>query len=288
MPPSYLAVTGQTILASQHNPPLEDVATALTGSLPRNGSAGMQTDLPMGGYKITGMADGVLPTDGATVGQSSTAAATAITTAPLKATPVDADTIPLVDSAAGNIMKRLTWANLKALFQPSNAVLTALGGIGTAVSGDIIYSSAAGVWSRKAKGTDGQVLTLASGLPAWATPASTSVFTKSFESARQTITAGGSLTLAHGLGTQPKLFLPYLQCVTAEGGYSINDEVMPLTNNHDSGSNGRNATMIPDATNITVRFGNLGSGVFNIVNKSTGADLLITNANWRFVVRAWA
>jgi hypothetical protein len=167
LPPIYLGVTGQVILATQHNSPLEDIAAALTDSLPRDGSAGMQTALPMGGYQINNMADGALPTDAATVGQASTAAATAITTAPLKATPVDADTIPLVDSASGNTMKRLTWANLKALFQPANAVLAALSGIGTAVAGDFIYAPAAGVWARLAKGTDGQALILVSGLPAW-------------------------------------------------------------------------------------------------------------------------
>jgi microcystin-dependent protein len=37
----YLAITGATIQASQHNPPLEDIASALTGSLPRNGTAPM-------------------------------------------------------------------------------------------------------------------------------------------------------------------------------------------------------------------------------------------------------
>jgi hypothetical protein len=31
-----------------------------------------------------------------------------------KATPVDADELGIVDSAAGNILKKLTWANLKA------------------------------------------------------------------------------------------------------------------------------------------------------------------------------
>ena len=31
-----------------------------------------------------------------------------------KATPVDADALPLVDSAASNVLKKLTWANLKA------------------------------------------------------------------------------------------------------------------------------------------------------------------------------
>lgn len=41
LPPGYLAVTGETIQASQHNPPLEDLATAVTGRLPRNGASPM-------------------------------------------------------------------------------------------------------------------------------------------------------------------------------------------------------------------------------------------------------
>jgi len=28
--------------------------------------------------------------------------------------PVDADTVPLIDSAASNVLKKLTWANIKA------------------------------------------------------------------------------------------------------------------------------------------------------------------------------
>lgn len=43
----YLAVTGETIQPSQHNPPLEDIASALTGSLPRNGSAPMLAPLKL-------------------------------------------------------------------------------------------------------------------------------------------------------------------------------------------------------------------------------------------------
>lgn len=41
LPVGYLAVTGQTIQASQHNPPLEDIAAALTGRLSRDGTAPM-------------------------------------------------------------------------------------------------------------------------------------------------------------------------------------------------------------------------------------------------------
>ncbi|TPK85323.1 hypothetical protein [Mesorhizobium sp. B2-4-17] len=59
-------------------------------------------------------------------------------------------------------------AALSTVYQGISTVLTALAGIGTAVSGDIIYASGAGTWARKAKGTDGQFLQLASGLPVWA------------------------------------------------------------------------------------------------------------------------
>ncbi len=39
--PGYLAVTGQTIQPSQHNPPFEDIATAMTARLSRSGVAPM-------------------------------------------------------------------------------------------------------------------------------------------------------------------------------------------------------------------------------------------------------
>lgn len=41
LPPGYLATDGNTIQASQHNPPLEDIASAITSRLPRNGNAAM-------------------------------------------------------------------------------------------------------------------------------------------------------------------------------------------------------------------------------------------------------
>lgn len=41
LPAGYLAVTGTTIQPSQHNPPLEDVATALSARLSRSGAAPM-------------------------------------------------------------------------------------------------------------------------------------------------------------------------------------------------------------------------------------------------------
>ena len=61
--PGYFAVDGTTIEVSQHNPVFEDVAQALTDSLPRDGSAPMTGNLPMGSNKITGLAAGTNPAD---------------------------------------------------------------------------------------------------------------------------------------------------------------------------------------------------------------------------------
>lgn len=41
-----------------------------------------------------------------------------------KATPVDADEIPLIDSAASNVLKNLTWANLKTTIAAATQTLT--------------------------------------------------------------------------------------------------------------------------------------------------------------------
>lgn len=73
LPPGYLAVTGQTVQASQHNGPLEDLADSMTNSLPRDGTAPMQAALPMGGNRITNLGAGTANTDAATVAQANAA-----------------------------------------------------------------------------------------------------------------------------------------------------------------------------------------------------------------------
>lgn len=71
LPPNYLAIPGQTIRTEQHNPPLEDLAQAMTQSLPRDGRAGMVGPLDMGTFPIRNVAAGVAATDVANVGQAS-------------------------------------------------------------------------------------------------------------------------------------------------------------------------------------------------------------------------
>ncbi|RVG01623.1 hypothetical protein CN172_04330 [Sinorhizobium meliloti] len=58
LPNGYLATTGQTILASQHNPPLQDLGAALNLALWRDGRSPLSGNLPANGFKLTGLAAG--------------------------------------------------------------------------------------------------------------------------------------------------------------------------------------------------------------------------------------
>lgn len=69
LPSGTLVTSGETIAPSQHNPPFQDVAQALTGSLSRDGQGGMRAALGMGGNPIQNLQPGVQNTDAATVGQ---------------------------------------------------------------------------------------------------------------------------------------------------------------------------------------------------------------------------
>ncbi len=101
------------------NSEMDDIATALTGSLAKDGQTVPTANIPLGGYRLTGVGVATATTD----------ALTAATIPGLtdKATPVDADLFPLVDSAASNVLKKLTWANLKAVMFAAIGVLTAAG-----------------------------------------------------------------------------------------------------------------------------------------------------------------
>lgn len=69
LPPGYFATPGQSIRTEQHNPVLEDIAQAITGSVARDGSSPMLGDLQMNGRKITNLAAGTASGDAANVGQ---------------------------------------------------------------------------------------------------------------------------------------------------------------------------------------------------------------------------
>jgi hypothetical protein len=84
-----------------------------------------------------------------TISDFATAVGSAITGFTAKATPIDADTMPLSDSAAGNAGKKVTWANVKAtlktyfdtLYQVTNATLTSWAAITRATGFDAFVAN---------------------------------------------------------------------------------------------------------------------------------------------------
>lgn len=110
-------------------------------------------------------------------------------------------------------------------------------------------------------------------------------FTESFTSSNQTITAAGSLAVAHSLSAEPTLIQLRLICTDAGGehGYSQNDEVVTGPGQP---SINRGMAIVPDATNVNIRFGSAAASI-SITDKSSGATAAITNTKWALIIKAW-
>lgn len=123
-----------------------------------------------------------------------------------------------------------------------------------------------------------------------ASPGVTPTFSKSYESSQQTITSGGSLTLAHGLGARPTLVTYELVCNSTEAGYTTGDRVPTVPASTIPGGSGGSAsqfhTAVVDSTNVNLRFGS-ATAVYQLPNFSTGNIANLTNSNWRLIVRAY-
>lgn len=105
-----------------------------------------------------------------------------------------------------------------------------------------------------------------------------------FTSTNQTITSGGLLTLPHGRPARPGSVDCWLQCTTAEAGYSVGDVIQAHLNSSSSGTTQLN-TVYADETNVYLRFSS-NLSCFSAGNKSTGVYTVLTNANWEIIVEA--
>lgn len=103
-------------------------------------------------------------------------------------------------------------------------------------------------------------------------------------SAGQVITAGGALSVAHGLGVKPTRYFGVLICQTAELGFSIGQETPAQTTGADAAFH-YGISIVPDSANLNVQFGNQ-AGVFLVNRFDTGNLSNITPANWLLVLRA--
>lgn len=120
--------------------PTAHAATHVNGADDIQSATASQKGLMTSTYasKLDGIEAAADVTDAGNVGSS-------IHGATAKTTPVDADTVPLIDSEASNVLKKVTWANIKAtlktyfdtLYQAAGSYLTSGGALGTPSSGTL-------------------------------------------------------------------------------------------------------------------------------------------------------
>ena len=148
-------------------------------------------------------------------------------------------------------------------------------------SGDVIYGGSSGTVTRLAKGSDDEVLTLASGVPTWAAAGGGSAkLTVEFESGTTSITADSVHTIAHSLGVRPTAVFVWIKCNSADKNWAVGDYVMTVD---DPSSIDAGWLVQADATNIEIV---MGSGI-RIKDQSTKNDLDATVSKWDFVVTAY-
>lgn len=121
-------------------------------------------------------------------------------------------------------------------------------------------------------GLTGITVSQVSGLP----------FSAKFTSSQQTITFGGALTIAHGLGSVPFGVELWGVCTSGDLGYSVND-TLPLTGGGDGGT-GVGISIVSDATNLNIRY---TTSVIGMIVKDTGAFSSIDITKWKWVFKAF-
>jgi hypothetical protein len=113
-----------------------------------------------------------------------------------------------------------------------------------------------------------------------------SVFTKPpFVSAEQTMTANGSLTIAHGLGVTPKLLTFETICKTAQAGWAVDNVRQETAGLKWGGAAHAGFDAWADATSIYIRFHVTNVGL--LVDRGTGGAVFMTPTSWRLVARAY-
>lgn len=163
-----------------------------------------------------------------------------------KGTMVDADEVAGNNSAASfagaKWLASTIWTYIQGkaagVFQPFAAALTSFVTlVGTIVAGDLIYGSGAGVLARLVKATDGMILTLVAGLPAWAAaPSSGMTLIATLN------TTSGTTQTATGLATTYNRFYIQVEAV------NMSTSTLKMSVSSDNGSTFDTATIINNDT----------------------------------------
>lgn len=153
--------------------------------------------------------------------------------------------------------------------------------------------NATGAWQTRIYGTvqnvgSANAAQLATDYATLSTRVTNLPFTKEYTSSAQTITLGGTLSLAHGLAAQPKLIKISATCLTGESGYSTGD-VLEIAHWGDYGGTaaGYGLSAKSNSTTVSVKIANTAFAIVLAYGTGSGGQLL-TAANWTLTVRAYA
>ena len=267
----FPAVASTLIESTKFNNVINDIATGLSTCITKDGQTTVTANIPFGGNKLTGVGAGTAATDAARMSQLQNGAGATLGTIAGTNT-ITAVGSPVITAYAADQCFRFVPANTN-----TGAATINIDGLGA----KNIFAGGVACQGGELKANqpctifyDGTQFNLL------AVPSR-------FTSSAQTITAAGALTIAHGLGAIPTLIQVRIKCTTGEHGYSTGDEVLvPGTQQAAGGDFDRGLSIVPDATNLNVRFGS-GGNTIPVNNKTTGNGVGITTANWQIYFRAW-
>lgn len=266
LPASYKATSGQTIKTEQHNPPFEDVAKALTESLPRDGSAPMTGNLPMNGKKITGIGEGTADGDAVRRDQVTLYSAWLSAVADLS---MDANKLPYATGAGSAELTALT-AFARSLLDDADAE----------TARETLGLGAAATRAIEETLTDGENLPTGAAVTAYVDAQPLSGFFKS--TGNEIPAAGVPLSKAHGLGATPNLYTVSLVCASADLGYAVGEEIS-LAAHEGNGTRALSHWSAPNSIGFIY-----SSGIYIANRSASGAVSPIDTAKWRLTYRAWA
>ncbi len=122
---SYPAAEATLIEAGKHNTLIADIITELSNSLAKDGQTQATGNIPMGGFKLTGMGNGSAATDSATLAQAQSASGQWCGTAGGTANALTLTPLPAITSyAAGQIFR------FKSAAENTGATTVNISGIG--------------------------------------------------------------------------------------------------------------------------------------------------------------
>jgi hypothetical protein len=183
---------------------------------------------------------------------------------------VDTSMADLLGGTTGQVLKKNSNTNMDFVWSADSAGMTNP----MTTTGDMIYSSSGSTPARLGIGTSGQVVTVAGGVPTWATPASPST-AKNFSLLNAGGTSlSGSTTTVSGISGIDQIMVIIHDCST--GTTTANIEVLL---NSDTGSNYRRAGQSITTTVTTLaakidKSSNLGDDKISLGTIPAAADEL--------------